>query len=82
MIEITFNVNGRKVNPNNMKNALENAMLKGFEESIKKSIGYVRCSEHNQAPKVLVKGRNFENLSIEVSGCCENIVKKATAKLK
>jgi hypothetical protein len=81
MIGISFEINGKKVNPNNIGNALENAMLQQIGESIKKSIGSLRCSEHNQTPKALVKGKNLDNLSIEVSGCCDDIIKKATDKL-
>ncbi|RYA22432.1 hypothetical protein CRU96_13090 [Malaciobacter halophilus] len=81
MIGISFEINGKKVNPNNIGDALENAMLQQIGESIKKSIGSLRCSEHNQTPKVLVKGKSLDKLSIEVSGCCDDIVKKATDKL-
>ncbi|MFX4283973.1 hypothetical protein ACOL3A_05400 [Aliarcobacter butzleri] len=81
MIGISFEINGKKVNPNNIGDALQNAMLQQITESIKKSICSLRCSEHNQTPKVLVKGKSLDKLSIEVSGCCDNIVKKATDKL-
>lgn len=81
MLEISFEINGKKVNPNNIGDALESAMFQKIGESIKKAVGSVRCTEHNQAPKVLVKGKNLDNLSIEVSGCCDSIIKKATEKL-
>ncbi|WP_320033791.1 hypothetical protein [Halarcobacter sp.] len=81
MIGISFEINGKKVNPNNIGDALENAMLQQIGESIKKSIGSLRCNEHNQTPKVLVKGKSLDKLSIEVSGCCDDIIKKATDKL-
>lgn len=81
MLEISFEINGKKVNPNNIGDALESAMFQKIGESIKKAVGSVRCTEHNQALKVLVKGKNLDNLSIEVSGCCDSIIKKATEKL-
>ncbi len=81
MISISFEINGKKVNQNNIGDALENAILQQIGESIKKSIGSLRCSEHNQIPKVLVKGKSLDALSIEVSGCCDNIVQKATNRL-
>lgn len=82
MIDITFKINGKKVNPNNVTNALEAALLQSYSESIKKSIGSLRCHEHNQAPKITVKGKTLDNLSLDISGCCDDIIQKATNKLK
>ncbi len=81
MLEISFKINGKRVNPNNIGDALENAMLQEIVKSIKSSIGTLRCDEHNKSPKVLVKGRNFNSLSMEISGCCDSIIKKATDRL-
>jgi hypothetical protein len=82
MFDISFEINGRKVNPNNIGDALQAAVLSGVAESVKSSIGSIRCSEHGQAPKVKIKGRNIDNLSFDVSGCCESLISKVEAKLK
>lgn len=81
MIQITYEINGKKINPNNLKNALEKAIFTSVSDSIKKSIGNVRCSEHRKAPSIKVKGRSIEQLSFEVSGCCEVLVDKIKKKL-
>ena len=52
MLDISFEINGRKVNPNNMKDALESAILSQVAESVKKSVGNLRCAEHGQSPKL------------------------------
>ncbi len=80
MIEISFEINGKKTNPNNIKESLEASILQSYSESIKESIGTLRCNKHNKVPKILVKGKNLDNLSLEISGCCDDIVKKATDK--
>ena len=82
MIDISFEINGRKLSPGNMGNALESAVLKAVQESIIKSVGSARCSEHGQRPKVKVKGRNLDSLSFEVSGCCDQLVEAGRKKLK
>lgn len=82
MLDITFEVNGKKVNPNNVKDAMESAILNGVAESIKNSIGNIKCSEHGQSPKIKVKGRNLENLSFDVTGCCDELIEKVKVKLK
>lgn len=82
MIDIKFNIGGRSVNPKNMKGAIEGAILQGVQDSIKKSVGSARCPEHGSSPKVVVKGRNLDNLSFEVSGCCESLIDNVKKKLK
>ena len=80
MLDISFEINGRKVNPNNVKDVLESAILSQVAESIKKSVGNLRCAEHGQSPKIKVKGRNLDNLSFNISGCCEDLIEKVRAK--
>lgn len=82
MIDISFEVGGRKVNPNQIGNALEKAVFQEVADNIKKSLSSVRCSEHGERPKVKVKGRNLDNLSYEVKGCCQSLIDKAIKKLK
>lgn len=82
MIDITFEINGRKVNPNNFKNAIESEILSSIKDTITKSVGSIYCREHNQKPKIIVKGRNLENLSFQVSGCCDTLIKEVEQKLK
>jgi hypothetical protein len=82
MTDISFEINGKKVNPNNIADALKSAMLQEIGESVKKAVGFIRCSKHNQAQKVIVKGQSLDNLSAEVTGCCNDIIKRVTEKLK
>jgi actin-like ATPase involved in cell morphogenesis len=82
MLNITYEINGKKVNPKSFGNAIEQAILNQVTEHIKKTVGSVRCSEHHQAPKIKVKGRSLDKLSFEVSGCCEQLIEKVKQKLK
>lgn len=81
MIDIKFQIGGRPVNSKNTKGAIEGAILDSVQNSIKKSVGTVRCSEHGSSPIVLVNGRSLDNLSFEVSGCCEDLIEKVKEKL-
>lgn len=81
MFEISFEVNGRKVRPNNIKNALETAMLKNIQDSVKKAVGSLRCHEHGQAPKVVFKGRSLDRLNAHIEGCCEELIEQVRKKL-
>jgi len=48
MIDISFEINGRKVSPNNIGDAIESAVLESIQDSVSKSIGSIRCTEHGQ----------------------------------
>jgi len=81
MFDISFEIGGRKVNPRNMKDALEKAVLSGVADNIKKKVKSVRCSEHHKGAQVKVKGRSLDKLSMEVSGCCDELIEKVKKKL-
>ncbi|MBM7422906.1 hypothetical protein [Spongiibacter marinus] len=82
MIDISFEINGRKVSPRNIGSALESALLESVQQSITKAVGSARCPEHDQKPKIKVKGRNLDSLNFEVSGCCEQLIENVKKKLK
>jgi hypothetical protein len=82
MVDISFEINGRKVSPSGVGDALEAAVLRSISDSIKKSVGSVRCPEHGKSPKIVCKGRSVSNLSFEVSGCCQKLMDTVRAKLR
>ena len=81
MFNVSFEINGRKVNPKNIANALEAAVLEQLAASIKKSVGSMRCPNPNQAPTVLIQGNSLKDLSIKVSGCCEDLIEEARSRI-
>ena len=42
MIDVSFEINGRKVNPNQIGNTIEKAVLQQVADSVKKSLIVVR----------------------------------------
>lgn len=81
-MDIKFEIGGKRVDPKNIANALEQAVLKQVSEGVVKSLNSVRCAEHNQTPNVTVKGLSLDKLSFEITGCCQALIDAATAKLK
>lgn len=81
-MNISFELDGKKVDPKNMRDALEASILSSVEESLKKDLAGVRCPEHDQLPTVKVKGRNLDNLSYVVTGCCDALIEKVNQKLQ
>ena len=82
MFEVSFTLNGRKVNPNNIGDALESAFLKEIQDSMKKRVGAIRCPEHGRAAKIVAQGRKLSDLSFKVSGGCDSLIDRVTKKLK
>jgi hypothetical protein len=82
MIDISFEIGGRKVSASQFGNALEQAVLQQVTENIKNSLSSVRCKEHGQRPKIKVKGQKIDNLTFEVEGCCQVLIDEALRKLK
>lgn len=81
MVEIRFAVGGRRVDPRNMRDALEAAMLSAVQEGLRRKVGSCRCPEHGQAPQPLGKGRSIDELRFEVTGCCEKVIHEVEKKL-
>jgi len=82
MVDISFKINGRRVNPNSLGNALQRAMFESVRKAIIKQVGAIRCPQHGQAAKIVYKGRSFDKLSFEVGGCCEALIEVVKGKLK
>lgn len=81
MLDIRFEIGGRSVDPKNMRDALEAAMLSAVQEGLRKKVGSCRCPEHGQSLKLVGKGRSLDNLNFEISGCCEKAIEEVRRKL-
>jgi hypothetical protein len=68
MIDISFEINGRKIRPNQVTNELERALIQQIEQHIRDKLRHVRDPGTGLRPKIRVKGHNLRNLQLEVSG--------------
>jgi len=82
LIELSFEINGRKVDSSNIGNALEGAMLKAVQASVTSKLASVRCPDHHSAPRITARGRSLDDLSFDVSGCCQKLIDLVKAKLE
>lgn len=82
MLDINFEINGRKINKDNVKDSLEAAMIKAVSDQIVQAVGEMRCPDHGEAPKILCTGKEFTDISIEVpSSCCGKLLGMVRGKL-
>ena len=82
MINIAFELNGKKVDPNTMGAGLQRAMLSTIREALGERIGEVECADHHRQPHILCKGPSVVELTLEVCGCCDRIIDAVETKLQ
>ena len=80
MINLTFEIGGRKVEPNSIVNALERIVLQKVRETTEGKIGDIRDPVTGERPHVVARGGSLDNLSFEVSGS-EALVAEAKRRL-
>ena len=81
MIEIFFEMDGEKIDPNDLDDGKEVASINRIIQSIQNSVGTLRCKTHDQSPIIEVLGLNLENYCIEVAGCCADFIEKVYEKI-
>lgn len=80
MIDISFEINGRRVDPHRMQDALEGAVLQSVKEKIASNIRNIRDPKTGLPPKIRVKGASIRSLSFEIEGS-EEVIKLVKEKL-
>jgi hypothetical protein len=80
MLDVRFEINGRRVDPKRIGNALEQVVYEKIVADIRRKVGAVRDPETGRPPKITVKGRNLKSLSIEVQGS-EEVINRVKRRL-
>ena len=68
MIAVSLAINGRKVRPNQIGDALERAMFEQVRDTLVHQLHGIRDPKTCAPLRIKVKGQNLRNLSIEVEG--------------
>jgi hypothetical protein len=82
MIDIKLTLNGKPFRPDDFQDAIEKAIYQKVVDHITSTVGDARCPEHGQQPSITVSGTSLEDLSINVSGCCQKLIDTVKDKLK
>lgn len=80
MLTITFEIDGRRVSPDNLKDALERSILAATEDNIRSKLAGLRDPETGEFPVVTIHGRSLDNLSMKVTGS-EKLIAQVKARL-
>jgi len=73
-VPFAFEVNGEAIDPTNIKDAEIAKQLDAIVESVVDKVGDLKCPEHSEAPRFICSGPDFDDLTLEVQGCCDKLV--------
>ena len=82
MVEVTFEIKGKEVEPEGMKDVLDVIFLEHLRGEVRDCLASVQCKKHDGRPKVKIKGQSLDNLTYEVSGCCPEFIEEVEEKIK
>ena len=82
MVQVSFEINGKEVKPDSMKDALDILYLDHVRKEIVNRLMFLQCSIHKQEQRVIVKGQNLDTLAYEITGCCTEIINEAQKRIK
>ena len=68
MIDVSFEINGRKVRPERIASEMEKALLKSIKKDLTEKLRKVRDPKSGERPRITIRGRSIDNLEIEVQG--------------
>ena len=81
MIDISFEVAGRKVDPESMNPGLPRSILNQIRDALDEQVGEINCAEHRSAPRIVCSGPNVVELSMRLCGCCDGILNDLEKRL-
>jgi hypothetical protein len=79
-MSIEWKVDGRRVAPGDVSRELMKSMKNELETNIRRDVARHRCDVHGQQAKVTFHQRGGE-YGFEISGCCDEFVRKVQAAL-
>lgn len=76
-IPFAFLIDGKQLDPLNPESAEQAAKMQQIVAAISDQVDGLVCPEHKEPPRFLCSGENFDELSLQVHGCCEKLVEMA-----
>ncbi len=81
MLEVTFEINGKPIDPQKVGDVIERATYEAVVEWVVQRVGDVRDPETGEVPKINVVGKDLAHLSFEISGS-DRVVAMAKQRLQ
>jgi len=80
-ISFAFHIGGQYVNLADIEDKELADDIDDIVGTIVDQIGDLVCPDHNEAPRFLCSGENFDELSVETHGCCNKLIKEVKKRM-
>ncbi len=81
MLDISFEVAGRKVDLGSMNPGLPRSILGQIRDALDEQVGEITCTEHCCAPRIICSGPSVVELSMQLCGCCDQVLDDLEGRL-
>jgi len=73
-VAFAFEIDGKEIDPREVTDPEIKTKIEKIVESVSGKVGGLRCPHHDEAARFVCFGPNFDDLSMEVYGCCDALV--------
>jgi len=73
-VAFAFEIDGKEIDPREVTDPEIKTKIEKIVESVSGKVGGLRCPSHDEAPRFVCSGPSFDDLSMEVYGCCDTLV--------
>lgn len=80
-ISFAFKIAGEIINPADIEDEELLSDINDVVGSIVERVGDIVCPEHNEAPRFLCTGENFDEIDVETHGCCEILINEVKKRM-
>lgn len=80
-IHFAFIIDGIELDPSSAESPEQVDRMERIMESISARMEGAICPEHHEAPRFLCTGDSLDDLSVQVHGCCEQLVELTTQRM-
>lgn len=82
MLEVTVQLNGKKIDPKRLSNEIEKAALAHVITSVEAKLRNIKDPETGERPKVKIVGRSLDKLEFQISASSDELRRRAVDALK
>jgi hypothetical protein len=82
MVEIYFEIDGKRVSPDQVGDAIERAIIERAVDIVRNELRSTYCDEHEESPTIIFKGLEEGQMEFEVEACCQDLMDAVYAKLE
>ena len=73
-VPFAFEIAGEEIDPTKIEDPKIVRKIEQIVESVAGKVGGLRCPVHSEPPRFVCHGPDYDNLSLEVLGCCDKLV--------